>query len=262
MGLYLGSTDIEGASFYLGSSAVSQLYLGSTALIPASQVTANLQAYYDANNWSSGLWVDEVNSNDLTLNGPSSTGTDALGGKYFHFNDGSNSAYKTNMPDIGYGLDGGGNFTFEMLVQFQGSPAWDRLAAFWGSGNFVFTINSNSTSFTPVFDGFSSNFSVSGVSFSAGNWYHIISTFDSSNTQTLYINGSTIGSVNPTASPQTWPSSLSSGTGKTFAIGNYDSSNQGNFYMAMYRYYDKTLNGTEATQQMDYWSGLGLYTGL
>ena len=44
MGLYLGSTDISGASFKLGSSDVSALYLGSTELYPDA-VTSTMWRY-------------------------------------------------------------------------------------------------------------------------------------------------------------------------------------------------------------------------
>ena len=263
MGLYLGSTDIEGASFYLGSNAVTGLYLGSNDLLPAGQVTTGLQAYYDANNWTSGLWVDEANGNDLTLNGPSSTGTDAGGGKYFHFNDGSNSAYKTSMPSLGYGSDGTGDITMEFIIQMIGSPAWDRLSGFWGSGNLVFTFNSNSSGqFAPIYAGFSLQAEGVPTTITNSTWYHMIWTINSSNEYSIWQNGSLVGSNTNGYTPQAWPSAAADATGKTFAIGNYDSSNNGNFYMGVYRMYNITFDSTLAAQQYSYWSGTGLYTGI
>jgi hypothetical protein len=64
MGLYLGGTDIEGASFYLGSSAVSGLYLGGNLLFPSTDPDA--QAFITATGIS-GTDADAINQLVLDL---------------------------------------------------------------------------------------------------------------------------------------------------------------------------------------------------
>lgn len=93
-GIYLGSTDLSSATFYLGSNAVSALYDGSNKLYPLDIVQTNLVRYYDAGSTDSYSgtgtnWVDKMGSGyNLTLtNGPTWTSNGA--GSYFTF-DGTN----------------------------------------------------------------------------------------------------------------------------------------------------------------------------
>ena len=94
MGLYLGSTDISGASFKLGSSDVSALYLGSTELWSAGGLPAvidNFDFFYSADQGSS--WTDQSTSgNDGTESSFGTGGTITYTGgatPYWEFDDGT-----------------------------------------------------------------------------------------------------------------------------------------------------------------------------
>ena len=94
--IYLGSTDLSSANFYLGSSTVSALYKGSDKVWPAAgpwTPPGTPILYSDANNAPSGtggVWPDlSGNGYDATANG-GMTYTSAGDASYFEY---SRSAY-------------------------------------------------------------------------------------------------------------------------------------------------------------------------
>lgn len=92
MGLYLGSTDLSAADFYLGSNTVSAIYQGSTQLYPTAgpwTPPGTPLIYSDANDAPSGtggVWPDKSgNGYDATANG-GMTYTSAGDASYFEYN--------------------------------------------------------------------------------------------------------------------------------------------------------------------------------
>ena len=224
---------------------------------PAGQVTDNLTAYYDANDYTSGTWNDLSGlGNHLTLNGATQGGSGTS--KYFNINGGSNSAYINSL------VAAPGYFQGACTLEFLYKPysfACDRVAAIWGSGNTVFTINTGASYVVPVAAGYTTSANYPAT-MSTSNWYHIICTLSADGSSgTIYFNGDGGTPYNNGPGPQTYPSSTPSDSGKRFFIGNYDSSNQGNFDIAQWRFYDAVLTSDQAAQQWTYWSAQG-YSGL
>ena len=113
MGLYLGSTDLSAADFYLGSNTVSAIYQGSNQLYPAAA------AGFDPSLGGAltvGLWYDFTDSSTMTLSGAEITAmTEKMGTGFDITTDGT-----LNGPDFISAADGayfqGGTSNIERLV--------------------------------------------------------------------------------------------------------------------------------------------------
>jgi hypothetical protein len=228
-------------------------------------ITANLVMNLDASNSSSypgsgTTWTDiSGNGKNATLvNGPAYSSANS---GYIVF-DGTDDYATISSPSP---LSGTKLFTFEIWIYFtsitgnfgSGGPKAAFLFAGGtgdGAGQPEFSIQSvNSSSFTPnnIFygrggGGTTGSLSISvSSSISNGKWYQIVLVRSASDAETLYLNGSSIGTGNVT-------NSLTDGTtvfGGLPGVPNYSAYLNGR--IANIKIYDKALSATEITQNFN-----------
>jgi|DEB0MinimDraft_3_1074331.scaffolds.fasta_scaffold12897_1 hypothetical protein len=283
MGLYLGSTDISGASFYLGSSEVSALYLGSTELYSAGggQITTGLIYDYNYNTWDGGSTVTDNSdySNNLTRVGTVSQGTDGAGGKYASFVNGGSYMYAQMSAGSKIPVEAGFTtpFTVEMVLYFTVSEKFHDHVGVWVSsdlaGNSSRAMIQNVWQYDTQVGGvgtggilpaFPNYYAATNAPVYASTWYHLVYTYTSTpSNNKCYVNGT--------------PYSVSFTDRLTAA--NWNTEGQGNitnYYMtvggdagnrnpkvrvATHRMYNVELNSSEVASQYAYWQSIG-YTGL
>lgn len=199
MALKLGSNNITTA--YFGSSAVSQMYQGSTELIgiPAPPSTADVWDF-NANTYSgTGDWIDSANSFPAGLIGtPTIAGTG--NSKYWEM-DGSTDGFLIDAGDISsqlwssMGSAGNAIGSLEVVINID-SINNGNFATQWGgveaNRSFIFGMNSTNL-IRYYFDasvGTRSLISVTTTLPSTSTWAHVVMRWDeSSNLLSTRING-------------------------------------------------------------------------
>jgi len=191
----IGTTRIYNVA--LTASEVAQNFRAGNFLSYDSIYSNDLQANFDAANYTSGNWVDSVNSNSGTLNNMTvSANFDKELGNFFDFlNAGSNASDNQNItvPDSS-SLSPTSTLSIEVIVNPDSFSNHQRIV--WkdgsyglyasASGVYTFFINSPSTAVTATL-------------FETGKFKHIVGTYDGANMK-IYINGILKTSVSNTAS--------------------------------------------------------------
>ena len=262
--IYLGSTDLSSATFYLGSSEVSALYQGSTLLYSAAPAIVppySPFAYYDATNttFSSATNIqDVVTSGQTDRNFDSSASYPSyVSGEYWEFDNkrislsttsttsdflntlGANEhtiivlhyPFATNEEDIlGNGPGNGGSILLMLLSFGVRGHAWNASAA----------AISDATSTTPINEW---NFTSQRLEISGGN-------------ARLDLFYDPVGSLPPTkitGTPVAYSDAATSPVRLT--IGDRDVSGGDPKYngrIAQLVFYDKVLTDSEVNDVMDY----------
>ena len=263
MGLYLGSTDIEGASFYLGSNAVTGLYLGSNNLLPSSWVTDSLLGYWDANNATSyggsgTTWTDlSGNSKNLThQSSPSYTGATGGDPGYFAIDSvASSTDYFSITDDTLAQLNNNTGLTIHALVYITDFSALRYIVGSNSTANGAWrvkaqNISGNKFAYQP-WDSVGNAFNVLSVGGqSPTTWYFVTLTHDwATATGEVSVDD---GSMNSTGTSTNTPSF----TGGTMTVGNAPATGdafKGRISAVMV--YNKVLSSGEITQNYNYVTG-------
>ena len=282
MGLYLGSTDISGASFKLGSSDVSALYLGSTELYSAGgQITTGLLYDYDFNTWDGGSTVTDGSTygNDLTKVGTVNQGTDGSGGKYAQFTNGGSYLFAQYSAGSKIPIESGftNPFTIEMVIKSVSNTKFHDHAAVWvssatsGDGTRAMLQNlwQYDNSVGGVYTGgswpsFASYYAAQNAPVYYNNWYHIVSTYTSTPANNKqYLNGTDYSvTFTDRLTSANWnnqgPADI---TNYYVTVGGDSNGRNPQVYAAVFRMYNFELNASEVASQYAYWQSIG-YTGL
>lgn len=278
--IYLGNTDLSSANFYLGSSAVSALYQGSTKMWPAgggpAPVTADLLYSLDARSYagSGEAWADDGGQGwDATLvNSPSYTS--AGDSSYFSFSAASsqwlylppthwNGVTPNNYPFTDMGVTTGGvNYSYEYV--FWTNVTTDQVGVMmWGAStqrSYTDVLRvSQERFFFGTYYPFNNYFTDPGVptgtEIGTGKWMHIVHTSDTAtNRSIIYVNGSEY--YNPLSNQQTkWAAfndrrivHMGQDDGTGVATINFWDGN-----VAVIRAYDRGLTAAEVSEQYSYY---------
>ena len=242
----------------LSGDEIKQNYNSISHRYDLDIVTTGLLANYDATTYTSGNLTDiSGNSRTLTLyNTPTTAKVNNSTVLVF------NGTSQWGIDTAGYGtlLNTASGFTYEvwakpssvatgsLIVEYSNNTAnsgWqDCQLAFVGS-------NINGGVYTAVIP----NVSVTGPVYSAASWYHIVLTYDGTNTTTLYVNGVNQGTGTgvkanpPGSSPYATYLSLAHTDATALYLGgatNYFAGQIGSF-----RIYTAALSSTQVTQNFN-----------
>ena len=234
-------------------------------MIPAGQVTDGLVFYLDANDYAgTGDWTDPITSNAFSPVGSPTHGTDTAGGRYMDFTAGTGFAKSGFSGDISINNTTSAR-TAEVILRPRNSDYSNFFGA-WGSGNFSFLLSGQTSSGQSLAIPLE-NFSTGAHSYAGGttgtgtDYYHLFVRTVSATEGYLNVGSNEYANSN-NIGPQAYPGNIISPNGKTVRIGTGNGGGCINAYIAVIRIYDKALSDAEVTQQLDYWSAQGLYTGL
>ena len=162
----------------LTDSEVAQNFRADCFLSYSSIYSTNLNANFDAANYTSGAWVDSVNSNSGTVN---NAAFDKELGNFFDFNRSDDNENITVSDSAS--LSPTSALSVEVIVRPETFANHQRIVwknasyGLYASASGVYTFFINSTSNT-----------VQGTLNETGKFKHIVGTFDGSNIK-IYING-------------------------------------------------------------------------
>ena len=281
MGLYLGSTDISAADFYLGSNTVSAIYQGSNQLYPGgvgpAPVTADLLFSIDAQSYagSGTTWADDSGNgwDAILVNSP--TYVSAGDGSYFTFTAASsqwaylpyshwNGVTPNNYPftDMGNSIGGGVDYSMEYVV-WTNVTTDQSLGTIWGTSaqrsmTSVLRVSQQRFFFGTYYP--SSNYFTdpgvpTGTQIGTGKWLHIVHTSNTStNESVIYVNGSVYYA--PGSNQQARWAGFN--TRNLILLGQDNGTGTaGSFFLdgrsAVIRGYDRGLTAAEVSQQYAYY---------
>ena len=258
---------------------------GSGAVPPGpGQITDGLILDYDYNIWDGGSTVTDGGSlsNNATMVGTVSQGTDGSGGKYAQFTSNNNFFRAQMSAGSKLPMESGftNEFTLETVVylstdtKFHDRTGITLSAATNGSSPHGLNWNmwQYDTSVGGVYTGgivpgFNSFYSVANAPVYSGNWYHAV-YFYTNNPPTnnvQYLNGTSysmnftdrLNSTNWNGNGTGYPSNLTN----WYILAGGDPSRNPGAYVACHRIYNRILTSGEVASQYAYWQGVG-YTGL
>lgn len=275
--IYLGSTDLSSATFKLGSSDVSALYMGSTQVwapaaagygTPPSQ-DSNCVIFYDIGNASSypgsGTTITDLKGNaDGTLYGSGWTYDSGVSEGVL---DQSGKGGSTRYVEIANpGFSGFTGTTFEMLWRNDQTLADDNVIARWVAGagysDTLWESNIQQYGGSPPNRIFNDAVSEQGTNASdivyawtpaLNQWYHIVWTMEQGGYFKVYINNSNVGtSTNTFGASDTF---LWDTIGAIYGSDNYTGGNWVGQW-GSFRHYSVALSAAEVTANYNYYDAI------
>jgi hypothetical protein len=258
--IFRGQTTVN--NIYRGNTPLSKVYRGQSEIWSAAEagppVTADV-FYWDANDYTSGNWVDRVNSWSATAyNSPTTGGT--TGAKYITTSGGSDPYFvllSADKPDKIWPSQGTAAAIGSMEYFVNMRNVDDDADAFssWGSTNsqrnFIFQGPQPGGSGAILDAGGNVGLGSSTPLTTTGIWYHVVHTWDQSSDAIMYVNGSSVASKGSSWSG-VWDDNdtsvgiLARDTGQRITKGD----------AATFRGYTFVLSPTQVSDLYTFWSSI------
>jgi len=234
----------------LSSDEIKQNYNSISHRYDLDIVTTNLLANYDMTTYTSGNLTDiSGNSRTLTLyNTPTTAKVNNATVLVF------NGTNQWGIDTTGYGalLNTGAGFTYDLWVRPNSVSTRSLIVEYdnntatsgWQDSQIAFV---SSTINGGVYHGVGNTY-ITGPTYTAPGWYHIILTYDGVNTTTLYVNGVSQGSTTSTKANPPTATYLSLAKSDTTALYLGGSTNYFAGQVGAFKLYSRALSATEVTK--------------